>query len=377
MKTILSTAIITVAFTCIGYYGTTVVTLPVQANEGLVIDWGVPPGEPIFTVDDTKPGDVEPRIVTVTNNDDEGRTVSIKGLLSEKNGQLNKCLEVIIAENGVDLYGGVANTRTLNQFFEDSQSLAGIPLSTLASGESTEYVITIIFDQSEGNRCQGDEIEFDISIGVVIDDIDVPEECSDIFIDGEVIYGTSGNDRLRGTGKNDLIVGLEGNDRIDGGNGDDCLIGNEGNDRIRGGDNNDVLVGGEGGNWLKGGDDKDLLIGGDDPDDIRGGDNNDVIYGYGGNDELDGGGNDDIIYGGDGDDGIDAGQGDDLVFGELGHDEIEAGSGDDEVYGGRDDDEIDGGSGNDALYGEEGEDTIDGGAGEDMCEGEDLDSCES
>jgi Ca2+-binding RTX toxin-like protein len=67
------------------------------------------------------------------------------------------------------------------------------------------------------------------------------------------IYGTSGNDVLRGTALDDYLVGNRGNDVLVGRGGDDSLFG----DTVTFGEGDltgkDVLVGGAGSDFLNGG----------------------------------------------------------------------------------------------------------------------------
>jgi hypothetical protein len=67
------------------------------------------------------------------------------------------------------------------------------------------------------------------------------------------LVGTSGPDRLTGSGEGDVIFGLGGTDRIEGGSGHDCLLGNEGGDVLRGQAGNDRLTGSAGADVLVGG----------------------------------------------------------------------------------------------------------------------------
>ena len=61
------------------------------------------------------------------------------------------------------------------------------------------------------------------------------------------IVGTSGNNRIQGTPRDDVIAGLGGNDRIDGLGGDDVICGGPGDDDLTSYDQgHDVLVGGVG-----------------------------------------------------------------------------------------------------------------------------------
>ncbi|SFO55405.1 Hemolysin-type calcium-binding repeat-containing protein [Cohaesibacter marisflavi] len=161
------------------------------------------------------------------------------------------------------------------------------------------------------------------------------------------ITGDDSNDRLYGTGDDDMITGLEGRDRILGGDGDDTLSGGDGKDKIFGGDGADTIYGGA---------DKDRLLGED---------GNDTIYGDGGNDKLYGEDGDDILHGGSGNDRINAGEGDDTLYGGAGKDDLRGGQGDDTLYGGDGDDKLFGHSGDDVLVGREGADTLIGSSGAD------------
>ncbi|WP_321446535.1 polysaccharide lyase family 7 protein [uncultured Cohaesibacter sp.] len=161
------------------------------------------------------------------------------------------------------------------------------------------------------------------------------------------ITGDGSNDRLYGTGDDDMITGLEGRDRILGGDGDDTLSGGDGKDKIFGGDGADTIYGGA---------DKDRLLGED---------GNDTIYGDGGNDKLYGEDGDDILHGGSGNDRINAGKGDDTLYGGTGKDDLRGGQGNDTLYGGDGNDKLFGHSGDDVLVGREGADTLIGSSGAD------------
>ena len=60
--------------------------------------------------------------------------------------------------------------------------------------------------------------------------------------DGDRLYGSSGDNRLRGMGGDDIIEGRGGNDDLRGGDGDDILVGGPGKNRYEGGDGNDTFV---------------------------------------------------------------------------------------------------------------------------------------
>ncbi|GJM15047.1 MAG: hypothetical protein DHS20C13_03740 [Thermodesulfobacteriota bacterium] len=158
-----------------------------------------------------------------------------------------------------------------------------------------------------------------------------------------IIEGTAGPDKLRGTMGPDLIIGFGGDDEIkgrggddiiEGGPGDDTLSGNVGDDTIVGGPGNDLLLGGKGADNIDAGEGDDFVKGGRGNDDISGGDGNDVLIGQRGNDEIDGNSGDDVIEGKQGADDIDGGSGDDSILGGSGGDDIDGGPGDDMIEGG-------------------------------------------
>jgi hypothetical protein len=97
---------------------------------------------------------------------------------------------------------------------------------------------------------------------------------------GNHVFGTDGDDTLRGTPGPDVICGLFGNDTLRGlggkdlllgGEGDDSIAGGKGRDRIRGEKDSDSLRGGRGRDFLSGGPGQDLLIGGKGRDRCGGG----------------------------------------------------------------------------------------------------------
>ncbi|MEM7218435.1 MAG: calcium-binding protein [Pseudomonadota bacterium] len=108
------------------------------------------------------------------------------------------------------------------------------------------------------------------------------------------IYGTAGDDSLRGTAGIDIIQGLGGNDKINGLQSFDLICGGPGDDKLRGSAGDDSLHG-EAGN--------DTLIGSGGDDTMFGDSGNDSLQGKGGNDDLFGGIGDDQLLGqsGDGD----------------------------------------------------------------------------
>lgn len=325
---------------------------------GLNVEWGVPDGDPIFTVTNMLPGDVESREVEVINGDTVARTVTIKGVKTAETLNFSTILDFVILEGVTPIYGTGSGTgpKTLAEFFAETDP-SGIPLTSIGPGGSTNYTFVATFPSSAGNEWQTASVVFDLIISI---ESDIPAECSNITFDGDPIFGTALGDNLQGTEGNDLIFGLEGGDSISGNGGDDCLVGNEVGDSIFGGPGNDVLLGLEDGDSLKGEDGEDLLIGAGGGDTLRGGNDNDDLFGNEGHDSLDGEGGDDFL---------DAADGDDSLFGGEGNDEMHAGPGKDSAKGGGGNDTIFGDGDGDVLKGEDGNDDIDGGPGEDNMSG--------
>lgn len=283
-----------------------------QAVGDLEVDWGVTDGLPIFVVTNMMPGDMEDRNVVITNNATSIRSVGVKGVETGDPDILKNVLEIVISENGTDLYGGTLGSKTVSQFFTDSGGINGIFLFNLNPSQTKTVNFKVTFPESAGNEFQGTSVIFDLKIGI---SIDIPDECEAIP-NLNPIFGTSIGDSLVGTPGNDLIVGFEGGDYIDGKGGDDCLIGGSQGDSIYGRGGKDLLFGNEGG------------------DHLNGGANDDKIFGHGGGDSLIGEGGDDLLVGGDGGDGLDGGLGKDRLFGEGGLDGLRGGANDDYLDGG-------------------------------------------
>ncbi len=323
----------------------------------LTIDWGVPSGDPIFTVAGMMPGDVESRSVLVTNNATIVRSVAVRGVPTDDADGMSQVVDFVISADGLDIYGGTTGTKTLAQFFIDSTDPDGLALSNLNPSLSETYTFKATFDINAGNEYQGAMVIFDLQIGV---SSNIPQECIDAGIVIEnIIFGTENNDNITGTNDNDLIFGLEGNDKINGSNGDDCIVGGSGNDKLNGSNGRDIVLGQE------------------DNDVVDGSNGLDLSYGGPGNDKMVGTNGVDNIFAGDGDDIINASNGNDYVIAGPGNDTIDAGNGIDYVEGNEGNDTLNGRNHNDTLLGGPDIDKADGGLGTDICTAETLISCES
>jgi len=183
----------------------------------------------------------------------------------------------------------------------------GIDAVENAVATVNEYALGTAFDISTSDSPEPDTTPPDYPVPADVIE-DVCGKSADSF---NVITGTAGNDKIKGTNAADLIFGLGGNDSIKGKRGDDCIFGGDGKDRIKGGKGNDTIDGGDG---------NDRIYGNRGDDTISGGDGNDRIRGGYGNDSIDGGAGDDVLRGHKGNDTIDGGDGNDRINGNRGTD---------------------------------------------------------
>lgn len=312
----------------------------------LSVDWGVPSPNPIFVVNNMAPGDSQERDVVVTNTAPTNRPVGVRGIFTSETGNLSTVLEIVISQNGTDLYGGSAGTKTLSQFFTDSSGPDGIFLSNHNPSQTKTYKFKVIFNEDAGNQFQDKEVIFDLQIGI---SIPVPEECSNIEFAGSPIFGSAKAENINGTAGNDLIFAFEGADKVEGKDGDDCIVGGIGADRLNGNNGNDVILGGDGADSLIGNNGEDRLFGEEGSDSLDGGNENDYLDGGSGADSLKGGNGEDILIGGSGADGLDGGNENDQIFGNDGADSLQGNNGDDLLDGGANADALKGGPGTDSC----------------------------
>ncbi len=322
-----------------------------QAVGDLTVNWGVPEGDPIFIINNMAPGDSETRTVDITNNASSIRPIGVRGLIATESGNLSTVMDIVISQSGTPLYGTGSPTgpKTLAQFFTESAGIDGIPLFDLAPSTSTSIDFIVTFDPNAGNEFQDREVIFDLKIGIAID---IPDQCEGLPFSGDPIFGTDGDDNIKGTNKNDLIIAFEGNDIVKSSNGNDCVIGGPGNDKINNSNGHDFIFGNEGDDELNGSNGNDFISGGPDNDKIKASNGNDTIFGDEGDDNIEASNDNDIVMGGPGNDFVDAGNGDDQVNGEEGNDNLRGRNGKDTLIGGPDTDTTDGGLGLDACDGE-------------------------
>lgn len=145
------------------------------APEGLIIDWGVPSGDPIFTVEDFKPCDVEKRKVKVQNKYDDPKLISVIGTNTDQTGDIADVIDFVITTGGTDIYGGTAGAKTLSDFFADAADPGGLPLATLSHDQSKNFFFTATFNCDAGNEYQEKKVVFDLKIGVLVGDYECPD----------------------------------------------------------------------------------------------------------------------------------------------------------------------------------------------------------
>lgn len=247
--------------------------------------------------------------------------------------------------------------------------------SDVMVGDNARLQIVADSDRSRWNRIRSD-------VEIVL--FDVPTSVAPF---AGVSAAASGNDTMRGGGRDDLIVGQSGDDTINGNDGDDGIEGGAGDDTVHGDAGNDEIIGGS---WTASTDDAADTLFGDAGDDLLLGDNGNPANGFSpyvqlldapakgataaaavfGNDQLSGGTGEDRLFGQGGDDVLAGDDGIDLLEGDAGSDQLSGGSDDDILTGGSSssdglitpqrsgagqldgDDVVRGGLGNDVLTGD-------------------------
>jgi Ca2+-binding RTX toxin-like protein len=214
--------------------------------------------------------------------------------------------------------------------------------SDVMVGDNARVQIVARSERSRWNRVRND---------VAIDLFDVPADAGPAAVSPD----SSGDDTLRGGGKDDLVLAQSGDDVVSGGDGADAIEGGAGGDTVTGGAGDDEIVGGswtvatlDGGDTLSGDDGADLLLG----------DNGNPANGFApyvtlldapasgrtSSAAVSGG---DVLSGGDGEDRAYGQGGDDTLAGDAGVDVLEGDAGGDQLSGGSEDDVLTGGSSSD------------------------------
>lgn len=202
----------------------------------------------------------------------------------------------------------------------------------------------------------------------------------DVIIGFEAVWGSSFNDRLKGTDGRNGLMGHGGADWLEGRGGNDTLVGGLGADTLIGGTGRDVMQGGDGWDWLYAHGDGETLDGGMGIDH--------VLYQYASSaltvdllsgtvafegravtdrlisiEEFSGSRFGDAISGRARADWIDGVAGHDMIDGRGGDDVLIGGYGRDTLIGGAGADSLNGGESNDILFANGDGDRLDGGGG--------------
>lgn len=272
-------------------------------------------------------------------------------------GTPDTVLDFEIGVDRLDL-SGFERLRSLDQVTFTSTE-TGVILTY--NGEQIELIT------ADGSSLDSVDFTFDDIVNVTRVTVGDPATNSDTA--SGTLFGSDGNDMMRGSALGDRIEGGDGDDTLFGDGGDDLIFGGRGDDTLWGEIGNDTLLGGEGDDLLNGGDWDDTLWGESGADQLRGGNGNDLIYGGEGIDLLIGGDGIDRLYGGTQADRLWGGNGADYLNGGVGDDTLNGGNGDDVLLGGSGNDKLNGGNWSDTLWGQDGNDRLEGGWGDDRLEG--------
>lgn len=183
-------------------------TPTVEAFGDLLVNFNVPPGNPIFNLTNMKPGDFESKPVDVTNNGSVNRFILVKGVRTGGIGdvpKLESALGVVIKDGTTPLYGNGSSTgpRTMSDFFADSAGTDGIPLNIVPIGGAKTYNFLVDFPSTAGNLFQAKSVIADLTFGV---------RTGDNIVINEVFYNVDEKHSLRenrGRGAADINTGLK------------------------------------------------------------------------------------------------------------------------------------------------------------------------
>jgi serralysin len=244
----------------------------------------------------------------------------------------NQVGNLLEGRKGNDFLDGQQGDDTLNGGEGDDTLKGGGGFDTLIGGQGADT-----FNGGNGY----DSVVYDNTYWGQIQVVDMlhPEAGTldgygDSFREVERVYGSAGEDWIRGTDGNESLNGREGADRLYGRGGSDVLDGGDGFDMVgyTTAVTSDLMF-----SYLNTGEAAgDLLAS------IEG------LVGSTGNDDLRGDGADNRLIGG---------EGSDILIGRGGNDTLEGGIGSDTLRGGQGSDLLDGGTGADTMYGGPGDDT--------------------
>jgi serralysin len=154
----------------------------------------------------------------------------------------------------VDIIGKKTLTDAVSRFGEFSRASVDDAVDRLWAG-NTDHVIKLVAATKD--------------IAVTLDavaDAQIGQQPNPLPIDGAMLVGAGGNDRIVGAKGNDLLIGGKGEDTLIGGRGDDLMFGGAGKDTFKGYDqttpppqDDAQATGYEGNDWMDGGAGEDTV----------------------------------------------------------------------------------------------------------------------
>jgi hypothetical protein len=176
----------------------------VRAFGDLTVDFHVAIGNPIFTIANMAPGDSQNRNIDVTNSGSIVRHVAVKGIKTGgdlANPKFETVLDLVIKDGVTPVYGAGSSTgnKTLAQFFTESNTTDGVPLSDLNPSASKTYNFLVTFQSIAGNQFQNRSLTFDLTFGAT--------GSSDHVIINEVFYNVDAAHGLDSPADRGVTVG--------------------------------------------------------------------------------------------------------------------------------------------------------------------------
>lgn len=152
----------------------------VRAFGNLLVDFHVPVGTPIFNLENMKPGDSIDRPIDVTNNASDVSDVRIKGIRDSGVGGtplIESVLTLTINDGATTVYG----PKTLDDFFTDSATTDGVPLSIVNPSGHKTYDFVVSFPSSAENEFQAKSVALDLTFGEYEPPIIISDQSSHTF----------------------------------------------------------------------------------------------------------------------------------------------------------------------------------------------------
>lgn len=149
----------TILIVSIVIFGAGLLLVPTAQAQDLAIQFE---NEPLFDQANFLPGGSVTRWVEVTNDSGQPQRIATEAINVIDSGDFGNTLEIVISEDGTDIYGGSTGIKYLSDFFAAGE----VFLSDLDGGGSqTQYDFTIIFSSTANDAYQGKNLNFDILVG--------------------------------------------------------------------------------------------------------------------------------------------------------------------------------------------------------------------